>query len=219
MTLGQKIKELRMLHNTTPGQLAQQLNIAEQEIFAWEGAKSLPDVVRLVRISEIFNVSTDYLLRPSAGNIEVPEAANGPERNKSPETLAEPECNGRPETPWWETQTPFMPASHTAAAATNERENPSEPLWDALLYPVALLVYLVIGFVWGMWHPGWLVFTAAWALEEIIKCVKLSKYEFYGVATMVFFVMGFGYDLWRVAWAAYIVAAIVEGIAESRSMS
>jgi len=206
MTLGQKIKQLRMLHNLTPGQLARQLNIAEQELSAWEAADTLPDIVRLVRISELFNVSTDYLLTPSTENIQLPVTPNEPERNEGQET------------PWWETQTPFTPAPHTTLSNSNTgSESPSETLLGNLLYPVALLIYLVIGFGWGMWHPGWLVFTAAWALEEIIETVKLSKYEFYGVATMIFFVMGLGFDLWRVAWVAYIVAAIIEAIAESRN--
>ena len=86
--------------------------------------------------------------------------------------------------------------------------------WSAgdFLYPIALIAYLVVGFRWGLWHPGWLLFTIAWALEEVINSIRngAKQTEFYGLASVVFLVMGFFFDLWQFSWLAFVVAAIIE---------
>ena len=87
-----------------------------------------------------------------------------------------------------------------------------------IVYPIALIAYLIIGFRWGLWHPGWLVFTIAWAIEEIAGFIKAgTKHtEFYGLASVVFFVLGFFFDLWQYAWIAFVVAAVIEAVITSR---
>ena len=107
---------------------------------------------------------------------------------------------------WWEVPTMQRGAGDDAA----------KKKWD-LVYPISMVVYLVMGFGWGLWHPGWLVFTAAWAFEEIMDAAKLNKrpIEFYGLASVVFFIMGFGFDLWRFAWIVYVVAFFIEGVSTS----
>jgi len=180
MTLYKKILTQRNQQNMTQEQLAKQLNVSPQTISEWEAGESLPDAANIVSLSEIFNVSLDYLLK------------NAP---------------ATPQDEWW--HVPTMRKS-------TENEAEIKKKWD-LAYPLAMIVYLIIGFGWGMWHPGWLVFTAAWAFEELLDTAKLKKrpIEFYGLASVVFFVLGFWYDLWHFAWVAYVLAFIIEGATTS----
>ena len=107
------------------------------------------------------------------------------------------------ESPWWE-----VPARHSGAE--NEREKNQN--WTEVFYLLALAGYLILGFVWGLWHPGWLAFSIAWALEDLVKFAKSDKREvsFYGLATVAFCVMGFFFDLWQFAWLAFIAASVIE---------
>ena len=63
MILADKIVELRKKNGWSQEELAEKLDVSRQSISKWEGAQSVPDMGRIVRLSEVFGVSTDYLLK------------------------------------------------------------------------------------------------------------------------------------------------------------
>ena len=63
MILGDKIIELRKRNGWSQEELAEKLEVSRQSISKWEGAQSVPDINRILKMSEIFGVSTDYLLK------------------------------------------------------------------------------------------------------------------------------------------------------------
>lgn len=63
MTLGNKLSRLRKQNNYTQEQLADVLGVSRQAISKWESNVTYPETDKLIRISELFNCSLDYLLR------------------------------------------------------------------------------------------------------------------------------------------------------------
>jgi len=63
MKLGEKILILRKQHGMSQEQLAARILVSRQAISKWELSESLPDVDNIVQLSEVFNVTTDYLLK------------------------------------------------------------------------------------------------------------------------------------------------------------
>lgn len=63
MTLGAKLSKLRKENNYTQEQLADILGVSRQAISKWESDVTYPETDKLIRISEIYNCSLDYLLR------------------------------------------------------------------------------------------------------------------------------------------------------------
>lgn len=63
MTLGDKLSKLRKENNYTQEQLANVLNVSRQAISKWESDTAYPETDKLIRISELFNCSLDYLLK------------------------------------------------------------------------------------------------------------------------------------------------------------
>ena len=63
MILADKIIELRKKSGWSQEELAEKMDVSRQSISKWEGAQSVPDMGRIVRLSELFGVSTDYLLK------------------------------------------------------------------------------------------------------------------------------------------------------------
>jgi transcriptional regulator with XRE-family HTH domain len=59
---GLRIKKLRQSKNLTQLQLAKRLNISKSMISAYENDIRLPSYDVLIKLSRIFNVSTDFLL-------------------------------------------------------------------------------------------------------------------------------------------------------------
>lgn len=63
MTLGQKLKALLKENHMTQEDLAERLEVSRQAVGKWVNDKGIPEVGKLVRISDLFGVSTDYLLK------------------------------------------------------------------------------------------------------------------------------------------------------------
>lgn len=66
MLTGEKLSFLRKKEGWSQGELADKLNISRQSVSKWELNESLPDAENIVKISNLFNVSTDYLLKDNA---------------------------------------------------------------------------------------------------------------------------------------------------------
>lgn len=62
MNIGENIRNLRQEKNMTQEELAKLLCISMQSVSRWENKLNYPDIILLPKISEIFNVSIDYLL-------------------------------------------------------------------------------------------------------------------------------------------------------------
>lgn len=60
--LGNKIKFLREKHKITQKRLAELLHIAPQSVWQWENNKNDPDILNIIELAKLFNVTTDYLL-------------------------------------------------------------------------------------------------------------------------------------------------------------
>ena len=63
MILADKIIELRKKNGWSQEELADQLGVSRQAVSKWEGASSIPDLERILAMSRLFGVSTDYLLK------------------------------------------------------------------------------------------------------------------------------------------------------------
>ncbi|GAA3633097.1 hypothetical protein GCM10022297_10020 [Lactobacillus hamsteri] len=70
MTLGEKIFNLRTNQEWSQEQLAEKINVSRQAVSKWESDQSLPDVDKIVSLAQLFNVSTDYLLKKQTDESE-----------------------------------------------------------------------------------------------------------------------------------------------------
>lgn len=69
MKLSEKIIKLRKGHGWSQDDLAEQMDVSRQSVSKWENGESQPDINKILRLSEIFSVSTDYLLKNDDENV------------------------------------------------------------------------------------------------------------------------------------------------------
>ena len=62
MILADKITALRKKAGWSQEELAEQLGVTRQSVSKWEGAQSVPDMDKVVQMSRLFGVTTDFLL-------------------------------------------------------------------------------------------------------------------------------------------------------------
>lgn len=65
MDVSEKILQLRKAKGFTQEDLAEKLGVSRQSVSKWESGQSVPELEKLVALSGIFEVTTDYLLKPS----------------------------------------------------------------------------------------------------------------------------------------------------------
>lgn len=63
MTLGEKIYSLRSNNKMSQGDLAEKLNVSRQSISKWETNQSVPELDKLIQLSDLFHISLDELVR------------------------------------------------------------------------------------------------------------------------------------------------------------
>lgn len=65
MILADKLILLRKKSGMSQEELAEKMNVSRQAVSKWEGAQSIPDLDKILQLSELYGVTTDYLLKDS----------------------------------------------------------------------------------------------------------------------------------------------------------
>ncbi len=84
MTIAKNITALRQSNKLTQIELAEKLNYSDKAVSKWERGESIPDVIVLKSIADLFGVSLDYLLEAEhdAQPVVIPENNGYQQRNR-----------------------------------------------------------------------------------------------------------------------------------------
>lgn len=179
MNFAEKLQILRKQRNISQEQLAEQLYVTRQAVSKWENGESFPEMENIVRLSEILDVSLDYLMKD---NIESISPSNG---NDSVTDMTDP------------TDDEYFSAVRRLGRLVN---------------PVATLIFLGLGFIWGLWHPGWVVYVIAWVVKKFLKYSRTAKFNVSidDISTFAFLATGFIFGRWDIAIFILIATWIIE---------
>lgn len=70
MSLGERIYKLRTEKNLSQGDLAERLEVSRQSVSKWENNNAVPDLEKIIALSEIFEVSLDELVKGKTTAVE-----------------------------------------------------------------------------------------------------------------------------------------------------
>lgn len=147
MTFADKLIKLRKINGMSQETLADELGVSRQAISKWEGMLSVPDLQNVLKISELFGVTTDYLLKDSVGEEgKYPVGTARTEKADCPEAEQSVVCDTVAE------ETAVMKApSEEAVTVVAEREEPKDKAFAIaagvfmLATPVATVLNLFFG--------------------------------------------------------------------------
>ena len=63
MTLGARLQELRLRHGMSQDALADKLGVSRQAVSKWERDEATPDLDKIIKLSELYGISLDALLK------------------------------------------------------------------------------------------------------------------------------------------------------------
>ncbi|MCL1987329.1 MAG: helix-turn-helix domain-containing protein [Firmicutes bacterium] len=197
MKTNEKIRILRKQRGLSQKDLAAELHVSHQSVSKWELDEAMPELPIIVQLSQIFGVTTDFLLKEgeNAGNGELDKFdknGNG-ENRKSAENFGFAKIK--------------LPNSTSAKKFV---------ILGASLSVFALAIFLSVGLMYDLWHPTWLMFPIAWAMAA---SSAFKRFVFLGIlmstfAVVVFLSVGFVFDLWHPTWVVFPLAWAIAGLRE-----
>lgn len=78
MIFADKLIDLRKKNGWTQEDLAEKMNVSRQSVSKWESAQTIPDLEKILKLSSLFGVSTDYLLKDELESAEYIPSAEEP---------------------------------------------------------------------------------------------------------------------------------------------
>ncbi len=63
MNMADRIQNLRKAKGMSQEELADQIGVSRQAVSKWESGQSTPDLEKIIMISDLFEVTTDYILK------------------------------------------------------------------------------------------------------------------------------------------------------------
>lgn len=186
MIFADKLIELRKKSGWSQEELAEQMNVTRQSVSKWEGAQSVPDLEKIIQLSKLFGVSTDYLLKDE---IE-------PNENESASLKTEEKLNIR--------RVSMEEANKFLAAKTQTAKTIACGVFLCIISPICLMILSVMSekaiynisenVAAGIGMITLLIFIANAVTLFILSSSKTSAFEFleneifetsYGVTGMV----------------------------------
>ena len=199
--IANRLVNLRKSNNLSQEALAEKLGISRQAVSKWERAEASPDTDNLILLARLYHISLDELLK-TEDEIPVPE-------NEEPvpefgDAFLEVDPAGQ-EKEWdWDN----VQIDENGDYVNGEK---NEGVWSLLYsFPMPILiiiVYLIIGFKFGAWHPGWLLFLLIPIWYTLIAAVdKRNIYCFaYPVlAALIYLCLGIFWNLWHPGWIIFL---------------
>lgn len=201
MTLGEKLKQLRIKENLSQEDLANKLNVSRQAISKREQNLSLPDTNNLILIAKIFHVTLDELVNYNG------DLNNASETKESKEIIEEKEINDE-----------IIEEQEEKDYEVFEK-SPLFALLSSLIFIASFLVFILVGvYVSGGWTYSWisLLFIPVFlSLIESIKRKRISAFLFPVLIVAIYMILGLVFGLWHPYWFIFLFIPLFYIIAEA----
>lgn len=210
MTLGENITRLRTEKGWSQGDLADALDVSRQSISKWETDSSIPELEKLIRLSDLFGVTLDELVR---GESSEPENTASEDRNSA-----------HPESAGWGDGAKCPPSS--AEAGTHKVIGVILLCFGALLFfaflllggSLSSLIYAAPFFLCALVCFAVRRHTGLWCAWAVFGCYQLYMRYATGISWRnVFFTFRWTYEMnymrLALAWVEFVLMLLLIALA------
>lgn len=191
-----RLQKLRKENGYSKEELANKLGISPEEISKWERTEASPDTDNLILLAKLYDMSLDDLLNTD----------NSISKNTNKIEITDDEG-----------QKIVIDDDEIKFFDENENEvkrSKASKISNAINSIFTLLVvitYLIIGFKYNLWHPGWILFllipVVASIFEAFIK-KRICDFCYPVLVAAIYLFIGCGYNLWHPYWWLFITIPI-----------
>ena len=183
--IANNIIKLRKQKKLTQAEFAQKLNYSDKAVSKWERAESIPDVIVLKQVADLFGISVDYLLNEHNENEKLVVVNNKKTSkiNKIPLTLLAA-------SPIWGIATLIF----TLILIFSNKH-----VWFIfyICVPLTLLIFLIFNSIWGKKRNNYVIVSLF--IWSILLCIYLCFIKF---NVWQIFILGIPGQIAIVLWSA-----------------
>lgn len=241
--IANRLVRLRKEKGYSQEDLADKLGISRQAISKWERAEASPDTENLILLARLYNMSLDELLKTEETSEDIREESK--EKEKEKETTHVSFKNGIHVESAKDHVHVSLGEIHVVEEDGDEvhidgqgiriRESKGEEKHfdkkelhhsiasGSIVGTLTVIVYLLLGFVWNLWHPGWIVFLAVPIFTSLIEAInnkRIKDFAYPVLVVVVYLVLGFVWNLWHPSWIVFLTIpvyySILDGIKRSK---
>ena len=196
LEIANRLQKLRKEKGYSQEQLAEALGISRQAISKWERAESSPDTDNLICLAKLYGVSLDELLSTDETIEEIIE------NNE----IAEEEVENYEKT--FKVEIPKIKRELT------KKEKIVELLQVINLFSIGI-IYFVLGCVFNLWHPAWIIFLFIPINSSLIEAIankEADEFAFPILLAAIYLFLGTVYNLWHPMWIIFIIIPLYYGV-------
>lgn len=189
--ISKNIINLRKSMNWTQAELAQKLNYSDKAVSKWERAESIPDVIVLKEIADLFNIKVDYLLNLEHADADVKDSFQIESKHKKRNRII---------VALQSVLLVYLIATIVFVVLKLLSVQMSIPTWMIYIYalPVSCIVLLVFNSIWGKRIINFIIITFLfWSILLAIYLSFLSK------NLWLIFTIGFPSQIIILLWANF----------------
>lgn len=184
-----RLTQLRKDKELSQEELASRLGVSRQAVSKWERGESAPDLDNLVALAELYGCSLDQLVHTSSvetGPDAIPEDASRKEESSS-------------------AADPLLPHGSFYDQPRFRKDFP---------YPLLVSVcYLVLGFFFNLWHPGWILFLTIplyYLPDSERGYLRLLGNPI--MVTIIYLLLGIYCNLWHPGWLIFLAVPLLNNL-------
>ncbi len=219
-----RLTALRKENGLSQEELAEKLGVSRQAVSKWERAESSPDTDNLIALARLYGVTLDELIScpcaPDPDSVLMSpaegETANEYVTEKEPykapaEDEGSPADGASTEPPETFSDDP-LPNGSFYEHQERERMRQLDKRWASFPYPLLVtVIYLVMGFCFHWWHPGWIIFLTI-PLFYMPRSER-SYLRLLGnpiMVTIIYLLLGSLCNLWHPGWLLFLLIPLLQ---------
>lgn len=196
--IANSLYKLRKKNGFSQEELAEKIGVSRQAVSKWERSESSPDTENLIALSKIYGVKIDDMLNEEVNEYTVDESTSSSSKEDAKSSF-----------------TFDVDLETDTEDEDDTRENFLKGFPIAI---IATIIFFVLGFAFGLWHPGWIVFLIIpvfnfYSGKKKRKDGREKRYPWLSfpypvLATAIFLLIGFMWGGWVYAWLIFLTIPI-----------
>lgn len=199
--IANKLVNLRKQLGLSQEGLAEKIGVSRQAVSKWERSESSPDTENLIALSRIYGISIDEMLNYDI-NTNVTEKASANSESLSYSDLDDTGIYND------DSKKEDEDVDKDTYSDESEFKVDKKSLSGFPIAVLATIIYLLLGIVFDLWHPGWLIFLIIPVFHVFASSRKKGErwksLPYPIVCTAIFLLMGFLFNGWYYAWLIFL---------------
>lgn len=97
-----------------------------------------------------------------------------------------------------------------------KKQNKFKVIFDSIVGVGSVVLYVILGAVFNLWHPAWLIFLLIIPVDSVIEAIskrKVALFNYPVFVTCLYLFLGFQFDLWHPLWILFVTIPLFYVIA------